>query len=90
VVLGMSPCSEVDWFVRMARFLASAIAESVALATKRATAAANIAVRFEEARLNTYEPSVDLDALIGRSVLPYLADPPGVLRRLASMSARVA
>jgi len=59
-------------------------AESVALATKRATAAANIAVRFEKGDLNTYEPSVNFDALIGRSVLPYLADPPGVLRRLAS------
>ena len=59
-------------------------AESVALATKRAAAAANIAVRFEEGDLDTYRPSASYDALIGRFVLPYLADPPGVLRRLGS------
>ena len=59
-------------------------ADSVTLATRRATAAANIDVRFEEGDLNTYQPSTRYDALIGRCVLPYLADPPGVLRRLAS------
>jgi len=59
-------------------------ADSVALATKRATAAANLPVRFEESDLNTFRPSGSYDALIGRCVLPYLADPPGVLRRLAS------
>jgi SAM-dependent methyltransferase len=59
-------------------------ADSVALAASRATAAATVAVRFEEGDLNTYEPSTSYDALIGRFVLPYLADAPGVLRRLAS------
>ncbi|RWK47223.1 MAG: class I SAM-dependent methyltransferase [Mesorhizobium sp.] len=59
-------------------------AESVALATKRSAAAANVDVRFEVADINTYRPSADYDALVGRFVLPYLADPPGVLRRLAS------
>ena len=59
-------------------------ADSVALATNRAAAAANIAVRFEEGDLDTYQPSFRYDALIGRFVLPYLTDPPGALRRLAS------
>src|SRR5215510_4356117 len=63
-------------------------AESVALATKRAVAAANIAVRFEEGDLNTYRPSASYDALIGRCVLPYLADPPGVLRPVPAVRQR--
>jgi SAM-dependent methyltransferase len=59
-------------------------ADSVALATHRVAAAGNVAVHFEVADVNTYEPSAPYDALVGRFVLPYLADPPGVLRRLAS------
>lgn len=59
-------------------------AESVALATQRVTAAANVAVRFEVCDVNTYQPSTIYDALVGRFVLPYLSDPAGVLRRLAS------
>ena len=55
-------------------------AESVALATQPVTAAANVAVRFEESDLNTYRPPAKYDALIGPFVLPYLADPAGVLR----------
>ncbi|ANY82786.1 hypothetical protein BB934_31590 (plasmid) [Microvirga ossetica] len=59
-------------------------ADSAALATHRAAAAGNVPVHFEVGDLNTYEPSADYDAVVGRFVLPYLADPPGVLRRLAS------
>jgi SAM-dependent methyltransferase len=59
-------------------------AESVALAASRATAAANVAVRFEVSDVNTYRPTQIFDAIIGRFVLPYLDDPAGVLRRLAS------
>jgi len=59
-------------------------AESIELATKRVAATANLDVRFEEGDLNAYQPPASYDALIGRCVLPYLADPPGVLRRLAS------
>src|SRR5215217_4191242 len=58
-------------------------ADSVALATHRVAAAGNVAVHFEVADINTYEPSAPYDALVGRFVLPYLADPPSVLRRLA-------
>jgi SAM-dependent methyltransferase len=59
-------------------------ADSIALATQRVAAAANVPVRFEMGNLNTYEPAAAYDAVVGRFVLPYLADPPGVLRRLAS------
>lgn len=59
-------------------------ADSVAVATGRAAAAANVSVRFEVSDLNTYQPSGVFDALIGRFVLAYFADPPGVLKRLAS------
>src|SRR5215213_3905925 len=59
-------------------------ADSAALATHRAAAAGNMPVRVEVGDLNTYEPLADYDAVVGRFVLPYLADPLGVLRRLAS------
>jgi SAM-dependent methyltransferase len=59
-------------------------AESITLATHRAAAAGNVPVRFEVGDLNTYQPSTSYDALVGRFVLPYLVEPPGVLRRLAS------
>ena len=58
-------------------------ADSVALATQRAVGAANGAVRFEVGDLNSYLPTGTYDALVGRFVLPYLADPIGTLRRLA-------
>jgi SAM-dependent methyltransferase len=59
-------------------------ADSITLATRRAEAFGNVPVRFEVGELNTYEPSATYDAVVGRFVLPYLADPPGVLRRLAA------
>jgi ubiquinone/menaquinone biosynthesis C-methylase UbiE len=59
-------------------------ADSVALATHRVATAGNVVARFEVADLNSYQPSTTYDAIVGRFVLPYLADPPGVLRRLAS------
>lgn len=59
-------------------------ADSVALATNRAAAAAKVAVRFEVGDLNDYAPVDTFDALVGRFVLPYLADPAGTLRRLAT------
>jgi SAM-dependent methyltransferase len=59
-------------------------ADSVSLATGRAAAAANVETRFEVGDINTYQPSTIYDALVGRFVLPYLDDPPNVLRRLAS------
>jgi SAM-dependent methyltransferase len=59
-------------------------ADSVALATHRVAAAGNVTARFEMADLNSYEPATTYDAVVGRFVLPYLADPPGVLRRLAT------
>src|SRR5271154_167446 len=59
-------------------------ADSVAIATGRVAAAANVSVRFEVGDINAYQPSGVYDALIGRFVLPYLDDPPGTLRRLSS------
>lgn len=58
-------------------------ADSVALAIQRAEAA-NVKVRFEVGDLNTYEPAGTYDALVGRFILPFLANSVGVLRRLAS------
>jgi SAM-dependent methyltransferase len=59
-------------------------ANSVGLATDRVAAAANVKVRFEVGDINSYQPSASYDALVGRFVLPYLDNPPAVLRRLAS------
>ena len=59
-------------------------ADSVALATQRALGVADGAVRFEVGDLNSYAPTGAYDALVGRFVLPYLADPAGTLRRLAA------
>lgn len=59
-------------------------AHSVGLATDRVAAAANVKVRFEVGDINSYLPSASYDALVGRFVLPYLDNPPAVLRRLAS------
>jgi SAM-dependent methyltransferase len=57
---------------------------SAELANHRALAAANVGVRVEVGDLNTYQPSRSFDALIGRFILPYLADPAGTLRRLSA------
>jgi 2-polyprenyl-3-methyl-5-hydroxy-6-metoxy-1,4-benzoquinol methylase len=59
-------------------------ADSVALATERVAAVGNVSVRFEIGNLETYAPSRDYDALVGRFVLPYLSDPSATLRHLAS------
>jgi 2-polyprenyl-3-methyl-5-hydroxy-6-metoxy-1,4-benzoquinol methylase len=59
-------------------------ADSVGLATDRVAAAANVKVRFKVGDINSYQPSASYDALVGRFVLPYLNNPPAVLRRLAS------
>ncbi|MFO1037224.1 MAG: methyltransferase domain-containing protein [Geminicoccaceae bacterium] len=54
------------------------------IATARAQAAGVAPVRFEAADLDTFRPTRTYDALTGRFVLPYLADPPATLRRLAA------
>jgi len=59
-------------------------AQSAALATERVAAAGNLPVRFEVGDLDSYTPTRRYDALVGRFVLPYLADPSATLRRLAS------
>src|SRR5262245_31599788 len=59
-------------------------ASSVSLASDRLATADNLTVRFEVADLDTYAPKESYDALVGRCVLPYLADPSATLQRLAS------
>jgi SAM-dependent methyltransferase len=59
-------------------------ASSAASASKRVAAAGNLPVRFEVADLESYTPRGRYDALVGRFVLPYLADPPATLQHLAS------
>ncbi|QIG48554.1 methyltransferase domain-containing protein [Nordella sp. HKS 07] len=59
-------------------------ADSATLATERVAAAGNLPVRFEVADLDSYTPRGRYDALVGRFVLPYLADPSATLRHLAS------
>lgn len=58
--------------------------ESAALANTRIAAAGHLPVSVEVDDLDSYEPSSDYDALIGRFVLPYLSDPAGTLARLAA------
>ena len=59
-------------------------AKSAALAAGRVAAAGNLPVRFEVGDLDSYTPTRGYDALVGRFVLPYLADPSATLRHLAS------
>jgi tRNA A58 N-methylase Trm61 len=59
-------------------------ADSAALATWRAAAAGNLPIRFEVGDLDSYTPRGHYDALVGRFVLPYLADPSATLRHLVS------
>ena len=59
-------------------------AKSAALAAGRVAAAGNLPVRFEVGDLDSYTPTGGYDALVGRFVLPCLADPSATLRHLAS------
>lgn len=56
--------------------------ESVARANARAAAAELPHVEFVAAELGTFEPPGPFDAIIGRFVLMYVADPAALLRRL--------
>jgi len=58
--------------------------DSAALANARISAAGNLPVTVEVGNLDSYEPTVKFDALIGRFVLPYLRDPVSTLARLAA------
>jgi ubiquinone/menaquinone biosynthesis C-methylase UbiE len=57
--------------------------EAVAIAERRAAAAGKSWLRFATAELDTFAPSGGFDAVIGRLVLMYLADPVATLRRLS-------
>ena len=65
-------------------------AKSAALAAGRVAAAGNLPVQFEVGDLDSYTPTRGYDALVGRFVLPYLADPSATLRHLASYVIREA
>lgn len=58
--------------------------QSAALANARIEAAGHLPVRIEVADLDSFVPSERFDALIGRFILPYLADPARTLARLAA------
>jgi ubiquinone/menaquinone biosynthesis C-methylase UbiE len=58
-------------------------AEAVAAARRRAQASGLRQVRFAVAELDTFAGEAPFDALIGRFVLMYLADPAAALRSLA-------
>jgi ubiquinone/menaquinone biosynthesis C-methylase UbiE len=60
-------------------------AESIRLARERAAAAGLSNVKFLEGDLNTLELTDRFDALVGRFVLLYLADPASVLRALSAL-----
>lgn len=53
------------------------------IARARVTAAGNLRVSIEAGDLDEHVPAGPFDALVGRFVLPYLADPPGTLGRLS-------
>jgi ubiquinone/menaquinone biosynthesis C-methylase UbiE len=57
--------------------------EAVTLARKRAIQAGLSNMHFEVADLADYRLTEPVDAIVGRAILMYLPDPPGVLRRLA-------
>jgi ubiquinone/menaquinone biosynthesis C-methylase UbiE len=63
-------------------------AEAVALASQRAEAAGLDHVRFITADLSEFTLAEPVDALVGRLVLMYFADPAVVLRRLAGLVKR--
>ena len=58
-------------------------ASSVQTANGRATALGITHVRFEQADLDRFEADQTFDALVGRLVLLYLADPADILKRLS-------
>ena len=58
-------------------------ASSVQTANGRATALGINHVRFEQADLDRFEADQTFDALVGRLVLLYLADPADILKRLS-------
>jgi ubiquinone/menaquinone biosynthesis C-methylase UbiE len=58
--------------------------EAVALANARAKQAELSHVTFSVADLSTYQADLPFDAIVGRLVLVYLADPAAALRNLAS------
>lgn len=58
-------------------------ASSVQTANGRATALGIAHVRFEQADIDSFEADHTFDALVGRLVLLYLADPADILKRLA-------
>ena len=58
-------------------------ASSVQTANGRATAVGIYLVRFEQADLDRFEADQTFDALVGRLVLLYLADPADILKRLS-------